>query len=236
MKTLTDPNLVLVPSTPFWTSLSEQEQEKMDQHTVETPYEKDQYIFEEGSNPPVAFFVQSGVVKCTKSSRQGRTVTIQLIMPGDPFCCKTFPGSLIAMTNTVIREMSRETLENIMSANPKMAMQLIISLANRLREAQEITAAYALYPAEYRLAILLQNVAHRAIQANLATPLLHNEHTSLRLDFPLKRQDLADLAGLTLPTTSKLMTQFKRDGLITGTANNLVIPDLQRLQTFTKQI
>lgn len=55
-----------------------------------------------------------------------------------------------------------------------------------------------------------------------------------RLDFPLKRQDLADLAGLTFPTTSKLMGKFQRAGLVNGTANNLAITDFPRLQALTQ--
>ena len=54
---------------------------------------------------------------------------------------------------------------------------------------------------------------------------------AFELHVHLTRQDFADMAGLTIETTSRIMSRFKKSGMVKGNARRLVICDLQRLQT-----
>ena len=46
----------------------------------------------------------------------------------------------------------------------------------------------------------------------------------------LTRQDLANMVGTTTETVIRIMSRFKRDRLVSGTANRLTILDLHRLK------
>jgi CRP/FNR family cyclic AMP-dependent transcriptional regulator len=48
----------------------------------------------------------------------------------------------------------------------------------------------------------------------------------------MTRQDMANMVGITTETAIQLMSRFKRDRLMSGTANRLVILDLPRLKKF----
>lgn len=80
---------------------------------------------------------------------------------------------------------------------------------------------FALNPAEQRLAALLVKLADRAGLRN---------GNSVRLSIRLTRQDLADMVGVTVETATRIMGRFKREQLVSGTANSLVILDLARLK------
>ncbi len=48
----------------------------------------------------------------------------------------------------------------------------------------------------------------------------------------MTRQDMANMVGITTEKSIRIMSRFKRDRLMSGTANLLVILDLPRLKKF----
>jgi len=47
----------------------------------------------------------------------------------------------------------------------------------------------------------------------------------------LTRQEMANMVGTTTETVIRIMSRFKRSRLVSGTANRLVILDMDRLKT-----
>ena len=214
---------------PLFNCLNETDRQELEKQSIELPCRKDEFIFREGDAAEWFHILKEGTVKCVKSSPEGREVTLKVLMPGDLFCCEasafngtTHPGCAQAMDNAKVIKISRKALLDTIQRNPVTAIQIISYLSDRLREAQDSAKAFALDSAECRLASLLVNLATRA-----GIP----ESEGLRLNVRLTRQDLADMAGLTLETTSRIMSRFKKANIIIGTARRLIIHDLARLKT-----
>jgi CRP/FNR family transcriptional regulator len=106
--------------------------------------------------------------------------------------------------------------------SPDAAMEVIKYLGNRLNEAQEKAKILALDRADQRLAALLADLAARN---GIKDP------QGIRLPMRLTRQDMANMVGATTETVIRIMGRFKRDRLVSGTANRLVILDPERLKT-----
>ena len=86
---------------------------------------------------------------------------------------------------------------------------------------QASTYAHALDRADQRLAALLVDLGARSgIQ----------ERGGVRLPMRLTRQDIANMVGATTETVIRIMSRFKRDKLVSGTANRLIILDVDRLR------
>ena len=86
---------------------------------------------------------------------------------------------------------------DVIQRNPEAAVSIINYLSHRLRESQDNAKGFALDRAEQRVAALLVNLAERSgIQ----------EDNGLRISVRLTHQDLADMAGLTKETTSRIHT------------------------------
>lgn len=199
------------------------------QELTETRYGKNDYIFREGDPTEYFHIVKEGAVKCVKFSPEGKECTLKMLMPGDLFCCDaaTFdgaahPGSAQPMGDVSILRMRKKTYFEMLRQHPDAALEVIKYLGNRLNEAQEKNKVLALDRADQRLAALLIDLAARN---GVKDP------NGIRLTLRLTRQDMANMVGITTETAIRIMSRFKRERLVSGTANRLLVLDLSRLKT-----
>ncbi|MDR4482812.1 MAG: Crp/Fnr family transcriptional regulator [Nitrospirales bacterium] len=215
-------------SIPLFACLSDSDRRELASHAIEVPIQKGQFIFREGDPAEWFHIVKQGNVKCVKSSPEGRDVTLKVLMPGDLFCCEAsafagegHPGCAQSMGEGTIVKIHRMVMLDIIQKNPDAAVNIINYLSLRLRESQDNAKAFALDRAEQRVASILVNLTQRSgIQ----------EATGIRIGVRLTHQDLADMAGLTKETTSRILSRFKKNHVIRGTGKKLIIQDLTRLQ------
>ena len=215
-------------SLPLFACLSEADRRELAAHAIEVPIQKGQFIFREGDPADWFHIVKHGNVKCVKSSPEGREVTLKVLMPGDLFCCEAsafagegHPGCAQSMGEGTVIKIHRKVMLDVIQRNPEAAVNIINYLSLRLRESQDNAKAFALDRAEHRVAAILVNLTQRSgIQ----------EMNGIRIGVRLTHQELADMAGLTKETTSRILSRFKKDQLISGTGKKLVIQDLPRLQ------
>jgi len=218
----------LLDHVPLLNILSKQDRQRILQELSEARYGKDDFIFREGDPTEYFHIVKEGTVKCVKSTRDGKECTLKMLMPGDLFCCDAaafdgacHPGSAQPMGNVSILRMHRNAYFDILKRSPDAAIEVIKYLGNRLHEAQEKNKILALDRADQRLAALL---------ADLGTRNGIKEPQGIRLPMRLTRQDMANMVGATTETVIRIMSRFKRDHLVSGTANRLVISNLERLK------
>jgi CRP/FNR family transcriptional regulator, cyclic AMP receptor protein len=198
------------------------------QELTESHYGKNEVIFREGDPTEYFHIVKEGTVKCVKSTPDGKECTLKMLMPGDLFCCDAaaiegacHPGTAQPMGNVSILRLSKKAYFEMLRRSPDAAIEVIKYLGNRLNEAQEKAKIMALDRADQRLASLLVDLATRS---GMKDP------QGTRLTIRLTRQDMANMVGTTTETTIRIMSRFKRDRLVSGTANRLVIRDLPRLK------
>lgn len=213
---------------PLFNFLRGRERQAILRELTEAHYGKGEYIFREGDPTEYFHIVKEGTVKCVKSTADGKECTLKMLMPGDLFCCDAaafdgacHPGSAEPMGDVRVFRMSKKAYLEMLRRNPDAALEVIKYLGNRLNEAQEKAKILALDRADKRLAALLVELSERsgAKDAN-----------GIRLTIRLTRQDMADMVGVTTETAIRIMGRFKRDRLVAGTANRLVIKDLPRLK------
>ncbi len=222
-----------IDTLPLFACLSKEDRQQLAKHAVEIPIHKGQFIFREGDPAEWFHFVQQGNVKCVKSSPEGREVTLKVLMPGDLFCCEasalageTHPGCAQAMGEGTVVKIHRKVMLDVIQQNPEAAVNIINYLSLRLRESQDNAKAFALHRAEQRLASILVNLAQRSGTL---------DGTAIRISVRLTHQDLADMAGLTKETTSRILSRLKKEKTITGSGRNLRILNLPILQEMAPQ-
>lgn len=220
----------LLDRVPLLKILTRQDRQRVLREISETRYTKDDFIFREGD--PTEFFhiVKEGTVKCVKSTRDGKECTIKMLMPGDLFCCDAVafdgachPGSAQPMGNVSIIRIHKKAYLDMLRHSPDAAIEVIKYLGNRLHEAQERNKILALDRSDQRLAALF---------ADLAVRNGVKEQHGIRIPMRLTRQDMADMIGATTETVIRIMSRFKRERLVSGTANRLVILNLEGLKAF----
>ncbi len=196
---------------------------------TESRYGKGDFIFREGDPTEYFHIVKEGTVKCVKSTPDGKECTLKMLMPGDLFCCDAaafdgtpHPGTAQPMGDVRILRMRKKTYFDMLRRSPEAALEVIKYLGSRLHEAQEKAKVLALDRADQRLAALLVELAGRN-----GVP----DAQGLRVGLRLTRQDMANMVGTTTETVIRIMSRFKRDQLVIGTANRLIIRDVAKLKT-----
>lgn len=218
----------LLKQIPLFNFLRGQDRQAMLRELTEAHYGKGECIFREGDPTEYFHILKEGAVKCVKSSADGKECTLKVLMPGDLFCCEAavfdggaHPGTAQPLGNVSVLRVSKKAYFEMLRQNPDAAIAVIKYLGNRLSEVQEQAKNLALDRADQRLAALFISLAERAGV---------KEPNGLRLTVRLTRQDMANMVGVTTETTIRIMARFKRERLVSGTANRLVIKDLARLK------
>lgn len=218
----------LLRSFPLFAPLSESDFDLLLQDVQETPYRKGEYIFREGDPTEWFHIVKDGTVKCVKSSPDGRDMTLKVLTPGDLFCCEAsvfdgsaHPGCAKVLGGATVLKIPKQRYLEILRRNPEMAMEVIEYLSTRLREAQDNAKSLVFHKAERRLASILVSLANKA---GISCP------EGVQIQARLTRRDLADMAGLTVETATRLMGRLKAENIVIGKAKNIIICNLAALQ------
>lgn len=223
----------LLADIPLLNILNDQDRQRVIGELTESRYGKNDFIFREGDPTDYFHIVKEGMVKCVKSSPDGKECTLKVLMPGDLFCCDAaafdgtcHPGTAQPMGNVSVLRMRKTAYFEMLRRNPDAAIEVIRYLGNRLHEAQEKAKILALDRADKRLASLL---------VDLATRNGIKERQGIRLPVRLTRQDMANMVGTTTETVIRIMSRFKDDRLVSGTANRLIIENLPRLKALASE-
>jgi CRP/FNR family transcriptional regulator, cyclic AMP receptor protein len=217
-----------LPALPLFQAMKAADRRHLAHEMKETQYRKGEFIFREGDPAEYFHIVKEGAVKCVKSSADGHEITLKVLMPGDLFCCDAVvfdggehPGCAMCLDDVKVWRLNKKIYFDMLRRNPDVAVEVIRYLGNRLNEAQEKAKVLALDKAEQRLASLLVDLVRRSSKP---------EGTGYRLTVCLTRQDLANMVGIRTETAIRIMSRFKRNRLIAGTAKRLMVLDLSHLQ------
>lgn len=187
-----------------------------------------QNIFYEGEKPTSAYVVCTGKVKIYKSSRTGQQLLMRIESPGDLlghislFTHWPYAGSAEAMVESVVSMIDRADLENFLTSHPKAALGLLHEISKDVRRGEAKARDIAFKPARSRLAgTLVRMMTEPATKKGL--PLVES----------LKRKELAEMAGLTIETTVRLLKDFETRGLVQRKGKDIVITDIEKLRTLS---
>lgn len=164
-------------------------------------------IFNQGDESVRAHAVLEGSVRISQSGSDGAQVVVRFIGPGELFGAvalftdRRYPADATALEETVEVSWSEAELLDLMTSHPQIAINAIRIIGHRLQEMQNRTRELATQRAEQRIAHALMRLAR---QSGGGAP------TGTAIPFPLRRKDVADVAGTTLHTASRILTGWER--------------------------
>jgi len=184
---------------------------------------KDRLIFEQGEAAQRAYALCAGSVRIAQTGEDGGQAVMRFIAPGEMFGTvplftdHRFPADAIAIDDSLVLSWSERDLIALIGAHPAIAINLIGILGARLAELQERVRELATQRIEQRIA---QAVLRLASQAGQDT------RDGVKIEFPLRRKDLADYAGTTLHTASRTLAAWEKAGLLTSHDRRLTVHDI----------
>ncbi len=162
--------------------------------------------------PASSFYVVfTGRVKMLRSLANGRNVVLGLFEPGELFGtvaalgAQTCDTSIVAMERTSCLKLGRDDFIALCERRPQLIGELLPLLTRQLVECRNCVVEMTCYRAEVRFAQLLLKLAER-----VGRPL----DGGTLIPIPLSRQELADMAGTTIETCIRVMSRWRRNGVV----------------------
>src|SRR5665213_183126 len=181
---------------------------------------KDVRIFNQGDAGVRAHAIIEGGVCIAQSGRDGAQVIVRFIGPGEMFGTvalftdSRYPADATTLSETWEASWSEAELLELIDRHPRIGINVIRIIAKRLQEAQERVRELATQRAERR-------VAHAVLR--LVRQAGHSTTDGAAIEFPLRRKDLADMAGTTLHTASRILTAWEKAGFLVTHNQRLII-------------
>lgn len=188
------------------------------------------FLFMEGDAADFLYFIVSGRIKTYKTNEFGKEYIIEINKKGDFIGHTTLldgniGGSTYTVTATAIEDsevslIPKQDFFKLLYSNQEVALKFISFMSNNLQEAEERLLKLAYDSARKRVAEALLFV-FRKYQ-------LQGKDGS---SFPIHRENISALAGVSPESVSRNLTDFKNEGLIEIDNRNIQILDYKKLET-----
>ncbi len=188
-------------------------------------YDAGEVIFLRGDEADSMFVVDSGQVRLSVVSAEGREVTLRHVGPGSAFGeIALLDGGIrtanaVSIRATTLIAIPRAPFQTLVDRRPALATALIHFLCRRLRETTDQLESIALMPLEQRLARLLRQLAACSAPAR-----------RIVLPLDLSQGELATLVAASRPKVNQILVAWDAAGIVRRTPEGLVI-DTPRLDT-----
>ncbi len=153
----------------------------------------------------------------------GSRQILSFLLPGDAVSpCLLFepkPNCFVeAITNVTYRVFNRADIRKLMAADPSALEAMVRVWTREKRRTDELIVDLGRRSAAERMARLILGLVERLQERSMTTG-------PYETDFPLRQHHIADATGLTPVHVSKLLSEFRRKGLIRLSERSLAILD-----------
>ena len=172
-------------------------------------YLKDQIVFRQGDPADAVFYIQSGKVKKTVVSEQGKEAVVAILGARDFFGEGSLAGEVLrlstvsALTKSVIARVSKADITRVIHEEPTFAELFIAHLLSRNSRVEEDLVDQLFNSSEKRLARTLLLLANFGKEGR-PEPIIAR----------VSQETLAEMIGTTRSRVSFFMNKFRQLGLI----------------------
>ena len=216
----------LVASVPLFSGMAEAERAEILAQAQGRRYPADSAVFEQGQPATHFYILLDGRLRVTQVTAEGQQTVVRMVNPGDLFGIARalnrpdYPGTATAVAESLALQWPMAAWDGLISRHPAIAVNAMQTMGQRLQEAHTRLRELSTEEVERR-------VAHAVLR--LAGQAGKKEAGGIRIDFPISRQDIAEMTGTTLHTVSRILSAWERAGLVEGGRRKLLLSDPHRL-------
>jgi CRP/FNR family transcriptional regulator len=196
----------------------------LNQKALRKKMAKNSFLFRQGDKADEMFLIKGGRMKLSKILEDGSEFTLDIRKAGDFVGENMFsdqgiyPVSAICLQDTLTCGFTRSQFEQLITENPKVSLQIIKNLSNRISWLTSRVGNLAVTNIEDRLYGVLCSVAqeHGTIGSQ-----------GLTIQFPLTHEDLSFLTGAHRVSITRAMKALKSVGKIVYDGRKLSLPTLK---------
>ena len=211
-------------NVPIFADLEEKELEKIAKLGTRQKYKRGNVVVLEKESGASLFAIVSGKVKVVRTDEEGREVILSMFGPGEFFGEMALldgmarSASVVALSKAELFMIHRRDFLESLHEFPTIAIALLAEMAMRLRKADMQIKSLSLKDAAGRVANVL---------LILADDIGVFRKGKVEIDDLPLQQDIANMAGTSRETVSRMLHEFVREGSIQLQGNSLTINDYE---------
>lgn len=216
----------LIAGLPAFEGIAPDDLDKVLANARSLRVEKDVAIFEQDSAADAFFLLLDGRVRVVKTTPDGQQVIMRYIVPGELMGIAhalgrdTYPASAIAVLDCVVLAWPGRLWGEFATNYPTFGMSTYRTVGARLQDAQTQVVEMATEQVEQRVAYALLRLVRQSGRKT---------DDGILIDFPISRQDIAEMTGTTLHTVSRLLTAWEEAGLVRSGRKQVSVTEPHRL-------
>ena len=219
----------LLLNVPIFSNLDEKQISFIATKMRNKKYSKSDIILMEDEVGDTFFIILEGSVKVTRDSEDGREVILAVLSSGNFFGeislldGKTRSANAIAIEKTSLMILKRNDFLQLLKEIPQISISLLSELAKRIRKTDEQVENLAFSDAEKRIGISILSISEQL-------GVVKNGLVKIpKLPF---HQDIANMAGTSRETVSRMLKLLETKKLITRNSNELSFVDYNKFKSY----
>lgn len=183
-------------------------------------------VFVQGEPAGAFYLLAQGRIKVQQVTPEGQQVLMVIVSPGELFGIaaaigrSTYPGTAIAASAGIAVAWPSSHWEGLAARHPEITRDAILTMGRRLQETHARLRELSTERVERRIAhVLLRLVRQAGRQVS----------GGVMIDFPLTRQDIAEMTGTTLHTVSRTLSGWEQSGILIGGRRRIIVHNAHAL-------
>ena len=212
-----DPSLVA--HLPLFAGLGGDQLAEILREARSAHHAKNSEIFAQGADAQ-SFFLLLHHVRASKTTPSGEQIVVRYIVPGETFGLAMaigltrYPATATAVDDSVVLARPTPACPPLVAKFPSLATSTLQTVGARLQEVQTSVIEMSTQQVEQRIAHALLRLAKQSGRKV--------DH-GIEIDFPISRQDIAQMTGTTLHTVSRTLSGWEQSGLIESGRQRIVL-------------
>jgi CRP-like cAMP-binding protein len=222
----TSQKIAILRKIPFFRGVSDSDLKEISQKFYKNEFKKGEYLFWEGDPSSRLYVIKEGKVKILKHSSAGKEMLLEIVSAGE--ICGAgaiFSQTQVASAQTIEHvstySLSKKDFLLLLERHNKLAIQIIMYLGEKLMKAHEMMISLVSSKVDGRIAALLIGLSEK--HGSLVPQ-------GIRINLRLTRQDIADIVGTTVETAIRVMSRFRKQGMLITDSKHIVVIDKDKLK------
>ena len=216
----------VIAGLPLFSGLGAQDLDEILREARSVRYAKNAPVFAQGEEAHSFFLLLHGHLRVVKTTPDGQQIVVRYIAPGEVFGIgvalglKAYPATAIAAVDSVALVWPSAAWPRLTVRHPGLAANTMQTVGSRLQDTQTRVVEMSTEQVERRVAHALLRLAQQAGR---------KVEEGIQIDFPISRQDVAEMTGTTLHTVSRILSAWEQQGLVESGRQRIVICDPHKL-------
>ena len=187
---------------------------------------KNTALFEQGEQAHSFFVLLHGHVRASKVTPTGEQVVVRYVSAGETFGVATaiglqrYPATATAVDDSVVLAWPSATWPRLVAQFPVLATNTLQTVGARLQETHTRVVEMSTQHVEQRIAHALLRLVKQSGK--------RVDH-GVEIDFPISRQDIAQMTGTTLYTVSRTLSAWEARGLVESSRQKIIVREPHKL-------